>query len=353
MTTDLTIPTQQPATLAQVGQVADKAAARHKLGDYRSRKAPNTIRRQDADLALFAEYLAEVGISAGPLATEPGAWEGVTAGLVEGFARWMLAEGYAAGSVNVRLSTVKTFAALALGALAQGLGNRSAKRRAALATEATLIGAVKGYAHKEARNLDERRAAAGVATRQGAKKAEPVSLTTDQAQALKAQPDTPQGRRDRLILCLLLDHGLRVGELAGLAVGDLDLQAGELRFYRRKVDKVQTHRLEPDALQAARAYLAQDAQALGPLLRASRKDGRLTSSGMAARRISERVRTLGQAVGVAGLSAHDLRHFWATQAARNGTPLDRLQQAGGWASLAMPARYIEAAAIANQGVKLG
>jgi hypothetical protein len=40
-------------------------------------------------------------------------------------------------------------------------------------------------------------------------------------------------------------------------------------------------------------------------------------------------------------------------AARNGTPIDRLQEAGGWASPAMPLRYIEAAAIANEGVKLG
>ena len=55
MTTDLVFPPQQPATLARVGQIADKAAARHKLADYRSRKAPNTIRRQDADLALFGQ----------------------------------------------------------------------------------------------------------------------------------------------------------------------------------------------------------------------------------------------------------------------------------------------------------
>ena len=83
-----------------------------------------------------------------------------------------------------------------------------------------------------------------------------MSLTPDQAARLKAQPDTPQGRRDALLLCLLLDHGLRVGEVAGLAVRDFDLAAGELRFYRPKVDKIQTHRLTADTLAAARAYLA-------------------------------------------------------------------------------------------------
>ena len=87
-------------------------------------------------------------------------------------------------------------------------------------------------------------------TRKGAKKAQPVSLTPEQAARLKAQPDTPQGRRHVLLLCLLLDHGLRVGEVAGLAVRDFDLAAGELRFYRPKVDKIQTHRLTADTLAA-------------------------------------------------------------------------------------------------------
>jgi integrase len=74
---------------------------------------------------------------------------------------------------------------------------------------------------------------------------------------------------------------------------------------------------------------------------------------MSARAITARVRELGEAVGVKGLSAHDCRHYWATRAAREGTPIDRLQDAGGWASPAMPLRYVEAAKIANEGVKLG
>ncbi|MBC8492720.1 MAG: hypothetical protein H8D43_02960 [Chloroflexi bacterium] len=38
--------------------------------------------------------------------------------------------------------------------------------------------------------------------------------------------------------------------------------------------------------------------------------------------------------------------------ARSGTPIDRLQDAGGWASPSMPLRYVEAARIANEGVRL-
>ncbi len=74
--------------------------------------------------------------------------------------------------------------------------------------------------------------------------------------------------------------------------------------------------------------------------------------GMVARSITIRVGFLGNQIGVEGLSAHDCRHYWATQAARSGTPVDRLMDAGGWSSPAMPLRYIEAAKIANEGVRL-
>ena len=73
---------------------------------------------------------------------------------------------------------------------------------------------------------------------------------------------------------------------------------------------------------------------------------------MSERAITERVRVLGEAVGVTGLSAHDCRHYWATRAASQGTDPFALRDAGGWSSLAMPSRYVEAAAIANERVKL-
>ena len=79
----------------------------------------------------------------------------------------------------------------------------------------------------------------------------------------------------------------------------------------------------------------------------------MTHAGMSKRAVTARVRALGRRAGIEGLSAHDLRHTWATLAARNGTPLERLRDAGGWASLAMPARYVAAAEISNEGIVLG
>jgi integrase len=210
-----------------------------------------------------------------------------------------------------------------------------------------LIKAVSGYSRKEAKRLDEGREQ----TRTGYKKARHTSITADQARALKGQPDTPQGRRDQLLICLLVDHGLRVGEVATLQVENFDLQGGIFTFYRPKVDVIQTHKLTTDTLRAALAYFQHDALPVGQMLRGSRKGGELEGC-MSIRAIRERVRGLGAAIGVSNLSPHDLRHYWATAAARNKTDPFALQEAGGWSSLAMPRRYVEAATIANEGVKL-
>jgi integrase len=148
-----------------------------------------------------------------------------------------------------------------------------------------------------------------------------------------------------------------VGELAGLTVDNFNLGEKTLTFYRQKVNKYQTMALKNGLLAAARAYFDNgDAPAIGSLWRSSRKSktGRLQETGgWSVRAINARITDLGAAVGIDGLSPHDLRHYWATQAARNNTPMDRLQDAGGWSSLAMPARYIESAKIANEGVNLG
>ena len=73
---------------------------------------------------------------------------------------------------------------------------------------------------------------------------------------------------------------------------------------------------------------------------------------MSVRATRERVNLHGEAIGVPNLGPHDLRHYWATDAARNKTDPFAIQEAGGWSSLAMPRRYIETATIANEGVKL-
>jgi integrase len=316
------------------GQVANQYAAQNVFSDYLSRKAQNTIRSHAASLSRFGAYLAEVGVEAGDLQYVAAAWQGVTHGLVKGFRNWMVTEGDSVTSINARLSAVRTYARLAVeaGVIAPEDG--------------MMIAGVRGYSQREAKRVDGRREI----TRRGDKKAQHVSITPAQARQLKTQPDTPQGRRDALMMCLLLDHGLRVGEVTRLEVTDFDLRSGELRFYRPKVDKTQTHKMTVDAFRAVMAWFQSgDALAEGPILRSSVKGGVLSDAGMTERAITKRVRFLGEAIGLHGLSAHDCRHYWATFWAGK-VDIIRLQEAGGWSSLAMPRRYIEDSEIANDGM---
>ena len=265
---------------------------------------------------------------------DPWAWSGMSWGLVAAFVEWQLQEGYAIGSINVRLATVKTYCELAMRA--------GALDHAAYAQ----IKTVKGYRNKEGRNVDQTRPV----TRQGQKKALPVELTAAQARALKQQPDTPQGRRDAVLMCLLLDHGLRCGEVAGLKVEHVNLPAGSFTFYREKVDLEQTHKLTNDTFRALYAYLTRDAPT-GPLLMGSRKDGELEGR-MSVRAINKRVGILGKTVGVMNLSPHDCRHYWTTAAIRGGSDIKSVQEGGGWKSPHMPLQYANRAAIANEGITL-
>lgn len=323
-------------TMAQAGLVADAIASRLTWQEYIDGKSANTLRAQRSDLACFAAFLQSVGIDGAPtgdaLQESAAAWNGVTAGLLLAFREWMMRQGYSIATVNRRLTTAKVYAQMA------GIA----------------VDGAKVFGHKTGRNLDRSRTEAGIATRVGAKKPyKAVALTFAGAQSLLKRPDTPQGRRDAVMMALLLEHGLRCGEVALLAVNNFDLSAGTMTFYRPKVDKTQIHRLTQATLTALKAYQAAgDMPAKGAILRSSRKGGALTHEGMTERSITARVRELGKEIGIDILSAHDCRHYWATRASEKGTHPKHLQQAGGWNSPAMVMRYVNETTIANEGVIL-
>jgi integrase len=333
---------QRLRTLTQGAAIADQHAGAGALADYRARLAPNTRRSQDADLALFAQYLAQAGITAGDLANDIQAWAGVSYGWVAGFRAWLLRQGHAIASINRHLATVKSYGTVAL--------------QAGVITAETLgaIRTVRGYRHGEGQHVDATRMAAQLPTRTGAKKAQAVALTDDQVRRLKHDhPATPQGRRDALLLCLLLDHGLRCGEVAGLKANAIDWTTWRLTFDRPKVGKAgQIHDLTPDTIRAATRYLERD-RPTGYLLLGSRRGGHTLAGRMSERAITLRVRALGcRILGIPDLSAHDCRHSWATRAVQGGTDIKALQAAGGWTSPAMPLRYAAVGEVVNTGVKL-
>ena len=322
------------STSLSVGQLANEYAANNVFNDYREKLSENTLKRQWYDIKLFTDFLQKLGVNKDNLMLDAAQWTDITFGIIEAFKKQQLLDGYSIASINAHVSTIKLYAKLAKNA-----GKLSHQ-------EYSFIRDIAIYSHKDGRNVDAKREQ----TRQPeAKKAMAVSLTAEQVKALKSQPDTPQGRRDSFLMCLLLDHGLRCGEVAALAVDNLDIAQGQLTFYRQKVDKTQIHQLTRDTLLAALRYV-EFCTPIGKLLMGSRKGGKLQGA-MSERAITDRVRELGERIGVKGLSAHDCRHDWARDAIKQ-TDIKALQQAGGWSSPAMPLRYADDATIANEGVKL-
>ncbi len=317
--------------LERAAQVADAIAQELTLADYRQGKASKTLERQRDDIALFERYLTEAGVQVAGMVDNLSLWCEVSQGLVKGFQRWQLQQGYTIGSVNVRLSTVKTYCRLAASA-----GFLSTESYQLIATVRTLSG-------KEGRNIDEQRKK----TRVGYKKGVPVPISPAHVALIKqklregARQGDVLAVRDLLLFCLLADHGLRCGEVAALTGASIDVATGILRFYRRKVHKWQLHRLTPSTLAAAQKYL--QAFTVDKFLFLGEEPG----TGLAARTINWRVGELGKLVNLMGLSPHDIRHYWATYSKGD---VGALQQAGGWTNPYMALKYRVESAIANEGI---
>ncbi|WP_129631048.1 tyrosine-type recombinase/integrase [Candidatus Oscillochloris fontis] len=338
------VPSNSSLQLAHAAEVANQIAAQGTFNQYRARLSTHTLRAQDADFVRWSRYLEAMGMENSHVAwnEDPRHWKHVSWGLIEGFLQWQSNAGYSLATIARSLATIRAYCT-------------HATRAGVIAPEAMALIQTIHSPHPDSRagrNKDAQRPT----TRRGAKKANPTRISREQARRLRDNhPDTPVGRRDALLMCLLLDHGLRSSEVADLQVTDLDLAQGVLRFYRRKVHMTQTHRLSRATLRAAQRYVeAGDAPANGILLRTIAKPYSQKLGGpINAVAIGGLVRRLGVRIGLYRLSPHDCRHFWATRAAAAGTDPIALQEAGGWNDLTMPRIYIERAAIANARVQLG
>src|SRR5260370_32587022 len=99
--------------LANVSALADEYARETRLTRYQAGLRDETIRRQKTDLLTFARFLHSVGVQPGDFYNDLDAWGGIPAGLLEAFIQWQELHGYAIGSINVRLATVKAYCHLA------------------------------------------------------------------------------------------------------------------------------------------------------------------------------------------------------------------------------------------------
>jgi integrase/recombinase XerD len=170
----------------------------------------------------------------------------------------------------------------------------------------------------------------------------PRTLTVDEVERLLAQPKaTPGGLRDRAILETLYGAGLRVSEALSLRLQDVDLEVGFVRTIG-KGDKERIVPLGRMAMQAIRAYNERGRPFLGgpgtlksPELFLNNRGRRLSRQGLHAI-IKRYAREAGLADDV---SAHTLRHSFATHLLEGGADLRAVQEMLGHADLSTTQIY--------------
>lgn len=173
---------------------------------------------------------------------------------------------------------------------------------------------------------------------------QPVPILTDEelTRLLAAAKGTDfDARRDTAILRVLIETGVRLGEISGLAVEDIDWEQDVLRV----MGKGRRGRAAPFGAKTAdalRRYLR--ARAKHPKASATTalwlgRQGRMTSSGLA--QVLER---RGRQAGVDDVHPHRFRHSFANDWLASGGQETDLMRLAGWRSRQMVGRYAASAA---------
>ncbi len=169
----------------------------------------------------------------------------------------------------------------------------------------------------------------------------PNVISQDEIGALLAQPDatTPLGQRDKAMLELLYATGLRVSELVGLNIADINMDLG----YARCIGKGSKERIVPVgsyALTALEKYIKDGRNDLcnlksGKALFLNWRGGRLTRQGFW-QILQGHARSSGFQYEI---TPHTLRHSLATHMLENGADLRVVQEILGHADISTTQIY--------------
>lgn len=233
---------------------------------------------------------------------------------------------------------VDTFADLTLENLRLWLAGavREGKARSTLARRTAAVRAFSTWSYKQG-YIDSDVAARLVAPK--VSRPLPTVVRPDTATAMAGAPgeggaaaDDPVACRDRAMLELLYATGMRVGELTGLDVGDVDLSRG-LAKVTGKGNKQRVVPFGGPASAAVRAWV----DAARPKL-AVADSGSALFLGSRGKRIDQRqvrrvVERSALGAGAAGVTPHSLRHSAATHLLEGGADIRVVQELLGHSSL--------------------
>lgn len=167
------------------------------------------------------------------------------------------------------------------------------------------------------------------------------TLTRNEIEKLLRQCDsTPKGVRDRAIITLLTDSGLRSAELRRLTIDNLNLKAGTLTVKRKGGNVGQAyfgHTTARHLKQWLRVRGDKNHQVVFVSVGGSTPGEPLTSRGL--RSILKKI---GEQAGIKGVSPHAFRRSFATLLIEAGAPSRLVQEMGGWSDLRQVERYTRA-----------
>lgn len=154
-------------------------------------------------------------------------------------------------------------------------------------------------------------------------------------------PETSWGSRDSAMLIIMLDTGLRLSEVANLAMANAHLDEG----YLKVMGKGAKERMVPIGGVAQKALLRYVYKFRPEPLNASEDTLFLTPEGraMSANGVQMVIRRLALKSGVKRLHPHLCRHTFATNYLMNGGDVFTLQQILGHTTLEMVRRYVNLA----------
>lgn len=174
----------------------------------------------------------------------------------------------------------------------------------------------------------------------------PKVLPVEEVFALVETPaeESVLGLRDRAILELLYGSGLRISELCGLSLSDLD-RSGRVVHVMGKGSKERICPVNEAALDAIDAYLDRRGELLAEPFPAQDPDALFLNYRGGRLRPRSIARHLDKYVLKAGLarktSPHAMRHSFATHLLGSGADIRSIQELLGHASLSTTQRYTE------------